>query len=95
MVGGLRVVLRVVVVVCLSGVLSSLTFFFGRVGGIGVRCVAGLGVGLVRFLVELLFGVVGGFRVVLEGAAGVVCLSEVVACLTFFLGCRGGVGERV
>ena len=51
MVGGLRVVLRVVVVVCLSGVLSSLTFFFGRVGGIGVRCVTGLGVGLVRFLV--------------------------------------------
>ncbi len=51
-VGGFRVVLVVAEgVVCLSGVVSSLTFFFGCWDVIGERCLAGLGVGLVRFFV--------------------------------------------
>jgi hypothetical protein len=81
-VGGLRVVLRVVVVVCLSGVLSSLTFFFGRVGGIGVRCVTGLGVGLVHFLVLGVAARWGGG--VFEGYEGIECVSSGCAVLRRF-----------
>ena len=56
MVGGFRVVLvGAAGVVRLSGVVSSLTFFFGCWGRIGERGLAGLGVGIVRF-----FGVVSG-----------------------------------
>ena len=47
-----------------------------------------------RFLIVRLPGVVGGFRVVLVGAGGVVCLSGVVSSLTFFFGCCDGIGER-
>ena len=57
MAGGLRVVLMgAAVVVYLSGVVSSLTFFFGRGGGIGVRCVCAFVVILGRALV----GGIGG-----------------------------------
>ena len=51
MVGCFRVVLEGAAgVVCLSGVVSSLTFFFGRWDGIGERGLSGLKVGLGRFL---------------------------------------------
>ena len=47
-----------------------------------------------RFLIVRLLGVVGGFRVVLVGAEGVVRLSGVVSSLTFSFGCWDGIGER-
>ncbi len=79
MAGGLRVVLvGAAVVVCLSGVVSSLTFFFGCRGGMGVRCLAGLGVGLVRFF---MLGVAARRGVVFEGDEGIGCVSPGCALL--------------
>ena len=73
MVGGFRVVLvGAAGVVCLSGVVSSLTFFFGCGDGLGMRCLAGLGVGLGRFFV---LGVVARRGVVFEGDEGIGCVS--------------------